>query len=107
MANNRLWFCRRRSAHFASPHLASRKDKPAELGLLPDGAAPDAATGDEAQAASQAKTVRYGAGRAIESKTLVGYRAYVWADDLRLSRHHGALIWTRTGVRDSVIARLR
>ena len=31
------------------------KDKPAELGLLPDGAAPDAATGDDAQAASQAK----------------------------------------------------
>ena len=31
------------------------KDKPAELGLLPDGAAPDAATGDEAQAASHAK----------------------------------------------------
>ena len=35
---------------------------------------------------------------AIESKTLVGYRTYIWADDLRLSRHHGALIWTRTGV---------
>ena len=31
------------------------KDKPAELGLLPDGAAPDAATGDGALAASQAK----------------------------------------------------
>ena len=36
---------------------------------------------------------------AIESKTLVGYWTDIWADDLRLSRHHGALIWTRTGVR--------
>lgn len=31
------------------------KDKPAELGLLPDGAAPDAATGDDSLAAGHAK----------------------------------------------------